>query len=106
MARISWMFAIQAEIVRDRRRRRNGCTAEPKLEHTLHRSISGSSESGSENGSADHESSAAEQHRDNWLEPPSEKPADWARLLTYSFLRLANLESGAFGHLNRHEVAL
>jgi len=26
--------------------------------------------------------------------------------LTYSFLRLANLESGAFGLLNRYEVAL
>ena len=40
------------------------------------------------------------------LEVSSQNPANWARLLMHSFLRLANLESGAFGLLNRYEVAL
>jgi hypothetical protein len=98
----SGLFAIQAEIVRDRRRRRNARAAEPKPEHRFPRLINGATG----NGSDDHAPSAAEQNRHDWLEAPSENPVDWARLLTCSFLRLANLESGAFGLLNRYEVAL
>jgi hypothetical protein len=100
------LFTIQAEIVRDRRRRRNGRTVERRLQHPLHRFINGGTGSGRGNGSDDHAQSAAGQHRQNWLEAPSEEPVKSARLLIYSFLRPANLESGAFERLNRYEVAL
>ena len=101
----SGLFAIQAEIVRDRRRRRSR-TCTPTPEGQFPRLINGATGLGHGNGSDDLAHSAAEQHRRDCPETLAEKPIDWARLLTHSFLRLANLESGAFGLLNRYEVAL
>ena len=102
----SGLFAIQAEIVRDRRHRRNGRTGAPRLEYQFPRLINGASNPGAGGVSGDHVQSTAGPHRSNWLEAPSEKAAHRARLMTHSFLHLANLESGAFGLLNRYEVAL
>jgi hypothetical protein len=102
----SGLFAIQAEIVRDRRHFRNPCAAESKPEHRFRRFINSATGSGRGNGSDNLAHSAAEQHRRDCAETLSEKPIDWARLLTHTFLRLAHLESGAFGLVNRYEVAL
>jgi len=100
----SGLFAIQANIVRDRRRR-NAQAAAPSLKDPLERFINAASQASGGNGSDDHAQSAAEQPHTDWLEASSENPVDWAQLLTHSFLRLANLESGAFALLNRYEVA-
>ena len=53
-----------------------------------------------------HGQSSAWESGHNSVEALLAKPVDLPRLLTHSFLRLANLESGAFGLLNRYEVAL
>jgi hypothetical protein len=72
----SGLFAIQSEIVRDRRRRRNGRTAEPGLEHRLHRLINRVPTSGCGNGLDGHEQTAAEQHHYDRLEAPSDRPTE------------------------------
>jgi hypothetical protein len=97
----SSLFSIQAEIVCDRRRGRNARAAQRRREHSLHLFINNASNSARSNGSDAHAQNGGEQ-----LRHESNKLAHGARLLTYSFLRLANLESGAFGLLNRYEVAL
>jgi len=102
----SGLFAIQAEVVRDRRRRRNARTVAPRLERRIVRLISAEPNPAAVQHAVDHRQSSAEQHSHNGLEAASEKPMGCTRVLTYSFLRLANLESGAFGLLNRYEVAL
>jgi hypothetical protein len=102
----SGLFAIQAEIGRDRRRRRNGRTGAPRPKRRFPRLINCATGSGRGNGSDNLADSVAEQHRRDCPEILSGKPIDWARLLTHTFLRLANLESGTFGLLNRYEVAL
>jgi len=94
-------ISIQAEIVCDRRRGRNARAAQRRREHSLHLFINNASNSARSNGSDAHAQNGGEQ-----LRHESNKLAHGARLLTYSFLRLANLESGAFGLLNRYEVAL
>jgi len=99
------LFAIQAKILRDRRRAHNGGTDKPTLAHRLER-FNGAAGLSRGNASGGDDQNDAEQVQSIGLKPPSENPADPARLLTYSFLRLANLESGAFGLLNRYEVAL
>jgi hypothetical protein len=102
----SGLFAIQAEIARDRRRRRNARISEPTPGSRFPRLINRATDPDPRNDPDDHARSAAGRHRHKWLEAPSDNPVDCARLLTHSFLRLANLESGGFGLLNRYEVAL
>jgi len=99
----SGLFAIQAEIVHNRRRRRNARASEPTPEHRFPPLINGATDFHRRNGS---DGSAVEHSRRACPEILSEKPLAWARLLTHTFLRLANLESGALGLLNRYEVAL
>jgi hypothetical protein len=51
-------------------------------------------------------SGSAEMDQPNDVENASNDPHDTTRQLTYSFLRLANLDSGVFERLNRYEAAL
>jgi len=76
------------------------------LERRFPRLINGATDSSRGNGSDDLAHTAAEEHRRDCPHILSEKPIDCAPLLTHTFLRVANLESGAFGLLNRYEVAL
>jgi len=100
----SGLSAIQAEIVRDRRRR-NGRTGAARLE-PVSALINGATDSSRGNGSDNLAHTAVEQYRRDCPDTLLEKPIDCARLLTHTFLRLANLESGAFGLLNRYGLAL
>jgi len=91
--------------VRDRRRR-NGRTGAARLERRFPRLINGATDSSRGNGSDNLAHTAVEQYRRDCPDTLLEKPIDCARLLTHTFLRLANLESGAFGLLNRYGLAL
>jgi hypothetical protein len=92
----SGLSAIQAEIVRDRRRR-NDRTGAARLERPFPRLINGATDSSRGNGSDNLAHTGVEQYRRDCPETLLEKPIDCTRLLTHTFLRLANLESGAFG---------
>jgi len=102
----SGLFAIQAEIVRDRCRRRTGRVTEPSLEHQLPQLINCATDFRRGNGSDGLAHSAVEHSRRDCPEILSDKPIARARLLTQAFLRLANLGSGALGLLNHYEIAL
>ena len=103
----SGLFAIQAEIVRDRRRRRNGRSGAARLEGRFPRLVNGATDPGTLDGSHDQMQTTAGPPRSTSLKSSLHKSNDTARLLTtYSYLRLANFESGAFGLLNRYEGAL
>ena len=97
------LFAIQAEILRERRGARELKPRGGSQEHQRHGVLNGSAPSGCGNGSDVHGQSHADENHHGEFEPT---PGEPSRDLTYCFLRLANLDSGAFGLLNRYEVAL
>jgi len=97
----SGLFAIQAQNVRGRRQHWNARTSEPTSDHRFPRLIHNASGPGRANGSENGAQSAAQQHPRDRQPTRSNNPVECARLLTFTFLRLANLESGGLGLLNR-----
>jgi hypothetical protein len=103
------LFEIQAEVLRER------CVNVPSGQRqgphgTIFRAFEGDVQTATfkhpENGSwPDCDERIAEEHQPN-LDHAASDHAVASRRLTYCFLRLANLESGVFGRLNRYEAAL
>jgi len=110
------LLRIQAEILRERAQaREHREDTEPPPPNPLYRALRAVipprlKRSGSEDETKPGNGSASEVRAEanmiSTLDYLAENPADPTRTLTYCFLRLANLDNGAFKRLNRYEVAL
>src|SRR6266566_1986687 len=103
------LLQIQAEILRDRR---NACElaaeSERKPENFAYRVIEGPRPSVRKwsNGSRDNDRTNTADHPCDKVAVSPDNPPSTSRELTYCFLRLANLDNGAFDRLGRYEAAL
>jgi hypothetical protein len=101
------LLQIQAEILRDRRYASEPVVdSERKSENCLYEVIESAHASLRKwpNGACG--DSSAVDHPCDELAVSRESPVSTSRELTYSFLRLANFDNGAFDRLGRYEAAL
>jgi hypothetical protein len=102
------LLSIQAEILRDRQ---NACEPVARSEQTPHSVVHGflkptiRPDLGRHSGNGFDHGRLAEE-RDDEAGDSAETSVDPSRGLTYCFLRLANLDNGAFERLGRYEAAL
>jgi hypothetical protein len=102
------LLRIQAEILRDRAQAvREGGEPEPPPPNPIHRALRAvipSRRSQDTHRAPDETSNEADTI--SAIDCLAENAADPTRTLTYCFLRVTNLDNGAFKRLNRYEAAL
>src|SRR6266446_7919269 len=89
-----WLLRIQAEILRARR---NASEPVSECERKLENSANGSYD--------DYRTNAVDHQCEKLTLSPEDADRAW-RELTYCFLRLANLDNGAFDRIGRYETCL
>jgi hypothetical protein len=102
------LLRIQAEILRARRHESEPVcesAAKPRGSDVIERTSSPSLRNSSNGSREDYRENAVDQERERLTVSPADAVRAW-RELTHCFLRLVNLDNGAFDRIGRYEVHL